>query len=109
MALRKIDQGVQERANGGVTVADAADLPLILEHLAADKYPDGSKRQTSSLIIVSDGSSWRVCLSDKDNSRTMWKTGPTLQEALQAIELSLMADDPSEWRRSAEASGKRRK
>lgn len=109
MALKKVDQAVQQRQGGAVTVADAEELPLILEHLTAEAYPDGSKRQTSSLVVVSDGGSWRVCLSDKDNGRVMWKSGPTLQDAFQAIELALMADDPGDWRKSADASGKRRK
>lgn len=109
MALRKLEQGVASSQSRGVNVADAGAYPQVLEYLASDKYPDGSSRQTSSLVIVSDGQAWRVCLSDKDNQRVMWKTGATLVEALEAIELALMADDPSDWRRSAEASGKRRK
>lgn len=109
MALRKVEAAVQSKTSGMPTVTDAADWPLLLEYLTAEAYPDGQKRQTSSLIVVSDGSSWRVCLSDKDNARTMWKAGPTIQDALQAIELALMADDPGDWRRSAEATTKRRK
>lgn len=109
MALRKLEQGVVSGGSRGVSVTDAGAYPQVLEYLASAVYPDGSPRQTSSLVIVSDGQAWRVCLSDKDNSRVMWKTGGTLVEALEAVELALMADDPSDWRRSAEASGKRRK
>jgi len=109
MALRKLDQDFGQRTAKGATVTDAGDYPLMLEYLCSTSYPDGSKRDTSSLVIVSDGSAWRVCLSDRDNGRVMWKTAATLLDALQAIELSLMADDPSDWRRSAEASGKRKK
>jgi len=109
MALRKLDQAIDTARAKGATVADAGEYPLMLEYLCSNTYPDGSKRETSSLVVVSDGSSWRVCLSDRDNARVMWKTSPTLQDALQAIELALMADDPGDWRRSAEASGKRRK
>lgn len=109
MALKKVEMGASQKAAGQVAVTDADALPLILEYLMTEAYPDGSKRVTSSLVVVSDGSSWRVCLSDKDNSRVMWKSGPTLLDALQAVEMGLMADDPSDWRRSADASVKRRK
>lgn len=109
VALKKIEASAVQKAAGQVAVTDADALPLILEYLMTEAYPDGSKRITSSLVVVSDGSSWRVCLSDKDNSRVMWKSGPTLLDALQAVEMGLMADDPSDWRRSADASAKRRK
>lgn len=109
MALRKLEQGFGAKQARGAAVSDSGAYPLILEYLSHDTYPDGSARQTSSLVVVSDGSSWRVCLSDRDNQRVLWKSGPTLVETLEAVELSLMADDPSDWRRSAEATGKRRK
>jgi len=109
MALRKITSDFDTRVARGATVPEAGAWPQLLEHLVLDKYPDGTARQTSSLVVLCDGSQWRVCLSDKDNARVMWKTGTTVTEALDSIELALLEDDPSHWRRSAEASGKRRK
>lgn len=109
MALRKIDHSVQQSRGYGPQVPDAALYPLIVEYLSAETYPDGEKRQPSSLVVLSDGTSWRVCLSDRDNGRVLWKTGDTVVAALEAVELALMEDDPAAWRRAADASGKRRK
>jgi hypothetical protein len=109
MALRKIDQSFDAAKAQSTTVADAGSYPQIIEHLACAVYPDGSKRQTSSLVVLCDGQGWRVCLSDRDNGRVMWKAGPTLSEALEAIELALLGDDPADWRRAADTKPARRK
>lgn len=109
MALRKISTDFDAAVARGATVPETATWPQLLEHLVLSKYPDGAPRQTSSLVVLCDGQAWRVCLSDRDNARVMWKTGNTLLEALDSVELALLDDDPSHWRRSAEASGKRRK
>lgn len=109
MALRKIDLAIDAVQARGASVPEATTWPQLLEYLTATSYPDKSSRQTSSLVVLCDGPAWRVCLSDKDNGRVLWKTGATLVEALDALELALLGDDPTDWRRSAEASGKKRK
>ncbi len=109
VALKKVASDVAERTGGSPTQADKGSYPCILEHLTETRYPDGSERQTSSLIVVADAQNWRVCLSDRDNARVMWKTGQTLQEALDSIELGLMGDDPSDWRKAATPAAKRKK
>lgn len=109
MAIRKLQQDLDARVARGVSVTEAADYPLLLEYLTHDKYDDGTKRETSVLILACDGGTWRICLTDKDNQRTMWKTASSVQEGLGCIELALMAEDPTDWRRSADASAGRRK
>jgi len=60
-------------------------------------------------VALCDGPLWRCCLSDRDNGRVLWKSGATLVDALEAIELSLLGDDPSEWRRSSDAGREKKK
>lgn len=109
VALKKIQQALHSPGSSTPGHVDAGVWPSLLEYLSVSSYPDGSPRQTSSLIVLADGNAWKVCLSDKDNGRVLWKSGPTLQEALESVELALMADDPADWRRSAEATGAKRK
>jgi hypothetical protein len=109
MALRKIDQAIDAAASKSATVAEATQWPQLLEYLTASVYPDGSRRQQSSLVALCDGPLWRCCLSDRDNGRVLWKSGATLVDALEAIELSLLGDDPSEWRRSSDAGREKKK
>lgn len=109
MAIRKLVQAIDTVKARGVAVPEATDYPLMMEYLTHDKYDDGSARQTSVIIVTCTGDSWRVCLTDKDQQRVMWKQGQTLQDALQAVELALMSDDPGEWRKSAESTPRRKK
>jgi len=109
MALKKVVSDVAGVRASVSSHADKGSYPCILEHLVEATYPDGSERQTSSLVVVADAQNWRVCLSDRDNARVMWKTGSTLLEALDAIELGLMGDDPSDWRKAATTAAKRKK
>lgn len=107
--LRKVHQASQAGAAGAGGVTDQSDWPLILEYLTAAQYPDGSPRELSALIVVADAGGWRVCLSDKDNGRTLWKTGRSLLDTLQAVEMAVAEEDPQSWRQSAAAKGAKKK
>ena len=109
MALRKI---VAEAATPGVAGAgatDAAQWPNLLEHMTLDRYPDGSARKLSCVVVTAGPAGWQGCVSDKDNNRVMWKTSSTLEGLLLALEEGLAADDPSSWRQSADAKFRGRK
>lgn len=109
MALRKI---VAEAATPGVAGAgatDAAQWPNLLEHMTLDRYPDGSARKLSCVVVTAGPAGWQGCVSDKDNNRVMWKTSSTLEGLLLALEEGLATDDPSSWRQSADAKFKGRK
>lgn len=109
MALRKVQPSAAGGANAGPGVADAASWPHLLEYLTETKYPDGSAREPSALIIVADGTGWRGCVSDKDNARTLWKTADSVEGLLLALEEALASDDPTVWRQSAAAKFKGKK
>jgi len=109
VALRKIQTDIAATRAAGASVPETADYPQVLEYLTSPTYPDGAKRELSVLIVACDGPAWRVCLTDKDNGRVMWKTGVTLPDAISAIELALLDDDPSHWRKAADGNQKRRK
>lgn len=110
MALRKILQEGKPSSPTGNGAQDAGTYPLILEHLTATKYPDGTDREVSALILVADATGWRGCLSDKDNGRSLWKTGRTVEELLLVLECALAEDDPTQWRQSyaAKKGGRKR-
>lgn len=107
--LRKVLKVHPAPESPGSGAEDAVLFPTLWEHLTAQTYPDGEKRETSSIIIVADASGWRGCLSDKDNGRTMWKTAGTVEALLAALEDGAAKDDPSEWRASQWAKGKGKK
>lgn len=109
MALKKITQAPGSAPGASPGASDATQFPALWEHLTATQYPDGSPRETSSIIIVADHQGWRGCLSDKDNARTMWKTAPSVEELLLVLEEGAASDDPTAWRQSAAAKFKGKK
>lgn len=109
MALKKITAASGGPATTGNGPADATAWPTLLEYLTTTKYPDGSPRETSCVVITADASGWRGCVSDKDNQRTLWKVSETVEGLLLALEAALMADDPSDWRQSSAAKWKGKK
>lgn len=109
MALRKITTPAGTAPGGGPGASDATTFPALWEHLTATQYPDGSVRETSSIIIVADHQGWRGCLSDKDNGRTMWKTASSVEELLLTLEEGAASDDPTAWRQSAGSKFKGKK
>ena len=101
MALVRMGEAFGDQpGGGGQPPKDAAAFPNLWEHLSVDKWPDGTKRETSTIIVVADNGGWRGCLSDKANSCVMWKTGPTLEALLKAMEKALDKVDPRDWRRA---------
>jgi len=109
VALRKITAADPGASPPGPGAADAAAFPELWQHLTATTYPDGSARQTSSVIVVADAQGWRGCVSDKDNGRTLWRSSETVEGLLVALEDALAADDPASWRQAGGGFKNRRK
>ncbi len=109
MALRKLTTPAAGVAASGPGASDVASWPVLWEYLTATAYPDGTARETASLIIVADAGGWRGCLSDKDNQRTMWKTSNTLEGLLLLLEEGAASDDPGAWRAAGGGFKNRRK
>lgn len=109
MALRKIVAAAAGPGAGALEITDAGTWPCLVEYLTVASYPDGSPRQVSSLIIVADRSTWRGCVADKDNDRTLWRSASTLEGLLLELEQALAADDPASWRQAGGGFKNRRK
>lgn len=71
-----------------------ADHEALAEYLTMVNYPDGGQRRTGTLTVFYDAPEWRVCLNDRDTDRSLWATGESLPEALQALDSMLREPDP---------------
>lgn len=82
-------------ANGkapGVAAPDdvRSHWPAIGEFLYAEAYPDGSPRQRSTITLMAgDSAGWKLVLNDRQEGRSLWATGESLEDALCALELQL--------------------
>lgn len=109
MALRKIVAQVGPNVSTGPGAADAASWPNLWQYLSQEAYDDGTPRQKTTLVIVANQSGWQGCLSDKDNSRVMWKTSETVEGLLLALEEGAALDDPQAWRAATPEKWKKKK
>lgn len=75
-----------------------AFAPAVTEFVTLTKGVDGKQRQTSSLTVFYEEGLCKVCLTERDYDQSLWASGPTLKEALEALELRLTAP-VVEWRR----------
>lgn len=73
--------------------------PAVMEYLTAASYPDGSPRERSTISVFVEDGVVKACLSDRDQARTLWRSGPSVEDALMALETAI-ADGSADWRRS---------
>jgi len=80
--------------------AFAKTYPTITEMLYATSYEDKTLRQTSTLLIFCDNGVLRICLNDRDNQRSAFVTGETVEGTLLKLEDQL-ATQTVEWKNKA--------
>jgi hypothetical protein len=72
--------------------------PALIEYLTASSWPDGQPRETATLLIFCEQSSWKVCLHDRSNSLKTWMTADDPATLLELLEAAL-ATDKASWRK----------
>lgn len=96
--------GPSGRGGGSAVTGVLAALPALLEYLSAEQYPDGSSRERATLMLLVEDGLCKVCLSDRDTGRSLWRAGQRLEEALKSLEEALSGANP-DWRRSSGGQG----
>lgn len=74
--------------------------PSLWEWLADARWDDGSPRTTATLLLFVEEGRWKLCLHDRDASRTAFLSGETPEAALRSLEAAL-ASEGLEWRAKA--------
>jgi hypothetical protein len=91
-------------AAGGIISGSLAGLPALLEYLSSGNYPDGAPRLRSTLLVLVEDGGVKVCLSDRDQEQSLWRSGSSLEDALLALEATLTSEH-QDWRRSGGGGG----
>ena len=86
----------------------SSSFPALAEFLAATSWSDASPRTPGTLTLFTDGSSWKICLSDKAQSLVAFVTGLSPLEAFQAAERGLVSNC-LDWRASSPTNRNRRR
>lgn len=76
----------------------AKGLPILCEYLSHSAYEDGSPRERSKLSIFSQDGLVGVALNDPEEHASLYRTGESVEKALQALEKALGASQ-ADWRR----------
>lgn len=84
-----------------------SEAPALTEYLTATVYPDGKPRQTSTLVIFTEASSWKATLIERDQEVQLWATGDSFYDLVQVLEAELVSSQP-DWRKATAGRGKRR-
>ena len=63
--------------------------PALSEFLVASKWSNGDARLPGTLTLFSDGPVWKLCLSDRAQSRVAFVSASSPQQAFQAAEEGL--------------------
>lgn len=103
---------VADKANGAHVVTTRVTgmldkLEAVREYLTSEKYPDGSSRERSTIMLFVETGVVKVCLTDRDQSRQMWRAGQSLEECLQELEDALQSN-VQDWR-AQNYSGKKKR
>lgn len=90
---RRVASGPSSEPAGGLAVCPVLDaVPGLREMLVADRFPDGSTRLTSTLLLFVEAGVLKACLHDRDQGMTAWASGASLGDVLEALEGGLQAD-----------------
>jgi len=81
-----------------VDVKFMKEFPLFFEHLTADRYESGEKRDRSTISLFIDDATFKCSLNDRQEQRTLYRAGNTVQEALLSLELALLEGSADAWR-----------
>lgn len=80
-----------------------SEFPSLHEYLTQAKWDDGSLRTTSTLLIFIDQGVLRLCLNDRENSRSCFFTAAEFGEGMAKLE-SALATGKVEWRMKGNSS-----
>lgn len=107
-AFKRPGEGMPKDGDAPAPVADkdfAREAQTVLDYMTQPAWPDGSKREKSSMIVFSEDGVFKVCLSDKETGYVLWASASTFWGLLEALEGRLTEGSP-DWRKSR--AGKKR-
>lgn len=88
-------QSQREKSVGVVDFEQA--YPATVEYLTIDQYDDKTPRITSTLSISIEDGAFKIGLTDRENERSAFVTGISIEDALVSLEINLQADT-CDWR-----------
>lgn len=106
--LRKEDRGVLQAAATAVPMEQetVTRWPFIWSHLTQTEWEDGTKRDTSSLLMFCQDGVIKGMLRDRDCGLCLWCAGSGILSLLDALE-GLLGDPRADWRQDRQQPGQK--
>lgn len=114
MAKHNVQRSLVEKAlssrgsaAAGPSASDAdlaAAFPTLHEFLTLPTLSDGTPRQTSTLLLFTDGGLWKAVLNERDAELSLWATAESLQGLYAELEARLTAP-VVDWRSKPRLGG----
>ena len=102
---------VKSSSSGAAGSPEADQLSSALtglwEMLCSTRYPDGSPRASSTLLVFVESGQVKACLNDRDQGMSAWVTASSLWGALAALESGIQGDS-LDWRVPSQSKQKKR-
>lgn len=78
--------------------------PTLFDYLTQSRWPDGTPRLTSSLLIFTDNGQVKAMLRDKEAGECLWVACPSLWMIFDVFEAKL-CDEEADWRVDRQQEG----
>lgn len=75
-----------------------AACPCLVEHLTQSRWPDGKRREVSTLTVFLEEGRVKAALNDRAEKCSLWATADSVAAALASLE-SMLASGRPDWRR----------
>ena len=76
----------------------AQEYPVLFEMLTSQEVIEGKPRKVCTMTVVCEDGQWKTGLRERDRDVSLWVSGGTYLESLQALEKALN-ERPVAWRR----------
>lgn len=73
-------------------------FPGLVEMISTTTFPDGKKRIPSKVTVMVEEGIIKAALRDEGMQASLFRSGPTIEAALEALERALSEDNPDDWR-----------
>lgn len=79
--------------------------PALWEYLTVEVWETGEVRERSMLCCFYEDGAFKVVLQDRENDRSMWVTGPSIEACIELLDSKLAQGLDTDWR-AAKAKSK---
>lgn len=96
------EQGKPPSSCGPQSAEDAEWIDrhaALADYMTTDKWPDGRRRDTTTVLLFCEAGVWKACVSDRDSSCVAFVSGAGPTSVLEAVEKGLR-EGRLDWRPS---------